>query len=72
MHTYPWQLDPPSVEDRCLEYHFTTLGRSSQIYWQIYSPSNKHICIEYCYTKLGRSHGRSIYIYHNTHIPMAD
>ena len=42
IHIYPWQIDPLSVKHRCLEYHYTKLGRSSRystmhIYaWQIY------------------------------------
>ena len=28
MHIYPWQIDPPSIEHRCLEYCYTKLGRS--------------------------------------------
>ena len=27
MHIYPWQIDPPPIEHRCLEYHYTKLGR---------------------------------------------
>ena len=27
MHIYTWQIDPLSIEHRCLEYHYTT--------WQI-------------------------------------
>ena len=41
----------PSIGHRCLEYHYTKLGRST--------PSIEHRCLEYCYTKLGRCTGRS-------------
>ena len=46
-----WQICPLSIDHRCLEYHYTKLGRSN--------PPIKYSCLEYCYTKLGRSTGRS-------------
>ena len=51
---------PQSIKHRCLQYHYTKLGRSilyrtMHIYpWQIDPPSLEHGCLEYCYTKLGR------------------
>ena len=33
---------PPAIEHRCLEYCYTTFGRSSQIYWQI-PPAQENI-----------------------------
>ena len=65
MHIYPWQMDPLSFEHRCLEYHYTKLGRSIYIEQCIYThgrltpQSLEHRCLEYYYTKLGSS----IYIY---------
>ena len=52
------QIYPPSIEHRCLEYHYTKLGRSTgkSHIWQIYPPPIEHKCLEYHYTKLGRSH----------------
>ena len=38
MHIYPWQIDPPSIEHRCLEYHYTKLGRSIYIWNNEYIP----------------------------------
>ena len=52
-------LPPPSIEHRCLEYHYTTLGRSTGRY----SPSIEYRCLEYHYTKLGRSTGCLEYCY---------
>ena len=53
---------PPSIQHRCLDYHYTKLGRSSRystmhIYaWQMEPPQSiEHRCLEYCYTKFGRS-----------------
>ena len=46
---------PPSIEHRCLEYHYTKLGKSMGRSTQ----SIEHRCLEYHYTKLGRSTGRS-------------
>ena len=64
----------PSLEQRCLEYNYTKLGRSIYIYrtmhiypWPIDPPIEQR-CLEYCYTKLGTSKGRSIYIYRTMHI----
>ena len=37
MHKNPWQMDPPSIGHRCLEYHFTKLGRSIYIQPCIYT-----------------------------------
>ena len=73
MHIYPWQIDPPSIEHRHLEYHYTKLGTSNGRTMHIYllqmdPQSIKHRCLEYHYTKLGRS----IYVWNNPHIPMAD
>ena len=51
---------PQSIKHRCLEYHYTKLGRSIYIEQCIYThgrltpPSLEHRCLEYCYTKLGR------------------
>ena len=65
MHIYPWQMDPPSIEHRCLEYCYTKLGRSIYIkqctytYGRLTPLAIKCRCLEYHYTKLGRS----IYIY---------
>ena len=43
---------PPSIEHRCLKYHYTKLGRST--------PQSIELrCLAYCYTKLDRSTGRS-------------
>ena len=59
---------PQSIKHRCLEYHYTKLGRSIYIEQCIYTHGRliplaiKHRCLEYCYTTLGTSHGRSIYI----------
>ena len=47
-----WQIYPQSIKHRCLEYHYTKLGRSTP-------QSIEHRCLEYHYTKLGRSTGRS-------------
>ena len=37
MHIYPWQMDPLPIEHRCLEYHYTKLGRSIYIEQCIYT-----------------------------------
>ena len=29
MHMYPWQIAPPSIKQRCLEYCYTKLGTSN-------------------------------------------
>ena len=62
-----WQIYPPSIEHRCLEYHYTKLGRSTPHQLSIDAlntitpnladlpPSIEHRCLQYCYTKLGRS-----------------
>ena len=44
--------DLPPIKHRCLEYHYTKIGRSTP-------QSIEHRCLEYCYTKLGRSNCRS-------------
>ena len=53
MHIYAWQMGTPqSIKHRCLEYHYTKLGRSSRyskmhIYaWQIYPQSIEHRCLD--------------------------
>ena len=40
-----WPMDPPWIKNRCLEYHYTKLGRWTyfgqwtwQISWQMYTP----------------------------------
>ena len=43
---------PPSIDHRCLEYHYTKHGRSTDRS----TPPFEHRCLEYHYTKLGRSH----------------
>ena len=48
-----WLMDPPVNWDRCLEYHYTKLGR--QTYFGRWTPQSiENRCLEYCYTKLGR------------------
>ena len=61
-HIYPPQLSidalntitptladlPPKIKHKCLEYHYTKLGRSTP-------QSTKHRCLEDHYTKPGRS-----------------
>ena len=56
-----WQIYPPSIEHRCLAYHYTKHGRSTgrSHIWQIYPHSVEHRCLAYHYTKHGRSTGRS-------------
>ena len=60
---------PPSIEHRCLEYHYTKLGRSIYIEQCIYTHGRltplaiEHRCLEYHYTKLGTSNGRTMHIY---------
>ena len=56
-----WQIYPPPIKHRCLEYHYTKLGRSTgrSHIWQIYPPPIEHRCLEYHFTKLGRSTGKS-------------
>ena len=44
-----WQIYPPSIEHRCLEYCYTKLGRST------HPMSIEHRCLEYHYTICGRS-----------------
>ena len=41
----------PPIKHRCLEYHYTKLGRSTPL-------SIEHRCLEYHYTKLDRPTGR--------------
>ena len=62
-----WHIYPLSIEHRCIEYHYTKLGRSTPHQSSIDAlntytpnladlpPSIEHRCLEYCYTKLGRS-----------------
>ena len=49
---------PQSIEHRCLEYHYTKLGRyrTMHIYTKgRWTPlSIEHTCLEYHYTKLGK------------------
>ena len=38
MHIYPWQIAPPAIEHRCLEYCYTKPGIYSKMHiylWQI-------------------------------------
>ena len=44
MHKYPWQIDPPPIEHRCLEYCYTKLGTCN----------GRYICIEQCTNTHGR------------------
>ena len=60
--TYTYgRLTPLAIEHRCLEYHYTKLGRSVYMQQCIYThgrltpQSMKCRCLEYHYTKLGRS-----------------
>ena len=44
---------PQWIENRCLEYHYTKLGRWIHFGW--WTPQwIKNRCLEYCYTKLGK------------------
>ena len=36
MHIYLWQIDPPPIKHRCLEYCYTKLGTSYGRYIYIY------------------------------------
>ena len=48
-----WQMDPPLIEHRCLEYQYTQIGR--QTYFGRWTPQwIENRCLEYHYTKLGR------------------
>ena len=66
-------MDPPSIENRCLEYHYTNLGRSIYIEQCTYTYDRL--------TPLQLSIGAlntttpnlaDLYIYNNAYIPMAD
>ena len=46
-------VPPQSIKHRCLEYHYTKLGRCTP-------QSIEHRCLEYCYTKLGKCTPQSI------------
>ena len=65
-YTYS-KLTPLAIEHRCLEYHYTKLGRSIYIEQCIYTHGRltplaiEHRCLEYCYTKLGRYSTMHIY-----------
>ena len=56
MHIYLWHINPLVTKHRCLEYHYTKLGRSIYIEQCIYTHGRltllaiKHRCLEYCYT----------------------
>ena len=70
MHIYiHGRLTLLAIEHRCLEYHYTKLGRSIYIEQCIYTngrltpQSLKHRCLEYHYTTLGTSNGRTMHIY---------
>ena len=68
MYIYPWQIDPPPIEHRCLEYHYThgRLRPSSQSSIDTLNTATpnladghphqsfEHRCLEYHYIKLGR------------------
>ena len=45
---------PQVIKNRCLEYHYTKLGRWTYFGWWTPTWWIKHRCLEYCYTKLGR------------------
>ena len=64
-----WQIYPLSTQHRCLEYHYTKLGRSTGHMWQIYPLSIKDRCLAYHYTKLGRSTGHMWQIYWQIYPP---
>ena len=46
---------PPTINHRCLAYHYTKLGRSTPDLLVDLPPTIKHRCLAYHYTKLGRS-----------------
>ena len=59
MHIYPWQIVPPAIKHRCLEYCYTKLGtsngisiyRTMHIYlWQIDPPPLLQLSIDALHT----------------------
>ena len=69
MHISYGRLTPLAIKHRCLEYHYTKLGRSIYkekciyTYGRLTPNSLQHRCPEYHYTKLGTSKGRTMCIY---------
>ena len=48
-----WLMHPKWIKHRCLEYHYTKLGRQTYFGWWI-PQWIENRCLEYHYTKLGR------------------
>ena len=73
MHIYPWQIDPPwPIEHRCLEYHYTKLGRSIYIEQCIYTHGRLITPLQSSIDALNTTTPNLAHLRNNAHIPMAD